>query len=364
MRLLAVLTFIITSYVSHAIEFNDAVFPELATSARALAMGNAYLNKANDASAAWYNPAGLGSVRGTRFHISNFHFESNKGWLNTATSGSAFDLLGNLTKGLSLDGTRELLVERPGELAHTRFHVMPNLTTRYFTIGYLYSKRSRATLGTQDGALYEYADRRDHGPYVGLNLSLWGGVFKLGASAIYLQRREAIGENDPNTSLELNDEDYAKGSAVIVTTGVRFTLPVAALPTFSATFRNSAQQSFSNVRGTGAPTEVKNSIDIGFSLTPQIGNSTRLHFEVNYKDLSELYGDVSTSRRIVAGMEVDVSRLFFFRVGYGDGFGSGGIGIKTKKVVMDLTTYAVDTTTSEFRGEEDRRFALGISTGF
>ena len=349
---------------SFAIEFNDAVFPELATSSRALAMGNAFLNKADDASAAWYNPAGLGSVRGTRFHISNFHFESNKGWLGIATGGSAFDLFGNLTKGLSLDGTRELMVDSPGKIAHTRFHMLPNLTTRYFTIGYLYSKRTKATIGTQTGAQYEYADRRDHGPYIGLNLSLWGGVFKLGVSAVYLQRREAIGESDPNTTIELEDDDYAKGSAVILTTGLRLTLPVAALPTFSATFHNSSQADFSSIRGTGAPTEIKNTIDLGFSLTPQIGNTMRMHLEVNYKDLGELYPNVSSTRRILAGLEIDVARLFFFRLGYGDGFGSGGIGIKTKKITMDLTTYAVDTTSNEFRGEEDRRFVLGLSTGF
>ncbi len=349
---------------SHSIEFSDAVFPELATSSRALAMGNAYLNKADDAAAAWYNPAGLGSVRGTRFHISNFHFESNKGWLNIATGGDAFDLFGNLTKGLSLDGTRELMVDSPGKIAHTRFHMLPNLTTRYFTIGYLYSKRTKATIGLQSGAQFEYADRRDHGPYMGLNVSLFGGVLKLGASAVYLQRREAIGESDPNTTIELSDDQYAKGSALVITSGLRLTFPVAALPTFSATFHNSAQSSFSSIRGTGAPSEIKNTIDLGFSLTPQIGNSTRVHFEVNYKDISSKYPDVSSTRRILAGMEIDVARLFFFRLGYGDGFGSGGIGIRTKKIKMDLTTYAVDTTSNEFRGEEDRRFVLGLSTGF
>ena len=34
-----------------------------------------------------------------------------------------------------------------------------------------------------------------------------------------------------------------------------------------------------------------------------------------------------------------------------------------KGLEFDLTTYAVDTTTSEFRGEEDRRFALSLSFG-
>jgi hypothetical protein len=64
------------------------------------------------------------------------------------------------------------------------------------------------------------------------------------------------------------------------------------------------------------------------------------------------------------GAEIDVMRTFFFRVGYGDGFGSGGIGMKTKRLEFDLTTYAVDTEQAGFRGNEDRRFAMTISSGF
>ncbi len=326
-------------------------------------MGNAFINKADDASAAWYNPAGLGSVRGTRLHLSNFHIESNKGWMSAATGGSAFDVFGNLNKAFSLDGLRELLNENPGKISHARFHMLPNLTSRYFTLGYLFSYRTRATVGTQTGAQFEYANRRDHGPYLGLNLSLFGGVFKIGASAIYLQRREAIGTSDPTVTLDLQDDDFNKGNAVVITSGMRLTLPWAALPTFSINSHNSAQQDWSSVRGAGSPTEIKNTIDLGFSITPQISNQTRVHMEVNYKDSTGIYSDVGSSRRIAAGLEIDVARTFFFRLGYGDGFGSGGIGIKTKKVTMDITTYAIDTTTNEFRGEEDRRFVLGFSTG-
>ena len=53
----------------------------------------------------------------------------------------------------------------------------------------------------------------------------------------------------------------------------------------------------------------------------------------------------------------------FVRLGYGDGFGSVGIGVKAREFQVDLTTYAVDTTSSEFQGEEDRRFVFSISSG-
>ena len=183
------------------IKFEDAVFPELATSARALALGNAYISKVDDSSAAFYNPAGLGTVRYAHFHLSNFHMEWNKGWMDMGTGGSLGDASSNFMKGFKIDGTRELLKDNPGKLSHSRFHLMPNFTARFISFGYLYSTQTRGTMGTNTGALFEYADRTDHGPYLALNYSIWGGVFKIGATAIYLSRKEVFGEADPNTLL-------------------------------------------------------------------------------------------------------------------------------------------------------------------
>ena len=86
-----------------AIDFEDAVFPELATSGRALAMGNAFISKVDDASAAFYNPAGLGTVRYSHLHLSNFHIEVNKGLLSSGTGGAFSDATSNTTKMFSLD---------------------------------------------------------------------------------------------------------------------------------------------------------------------------------------------------------------------------------------------------------------------
>jgi hypothetical protein len=104
-------------------------------------------------------------------------------------------------------------------------------------------------------------------------------------------------------------------------------------------------------------------MDLGFSLTPQLGKTVRLHLEANYKDMSSEYQGIASSRKISLGMEFDIARKFFLRFGYGDGWGSAGLGIKSQRLEFDLTTYAVDTTSNEFRGEEDRRFVLSFSYG-
>lgn len=345
--------------------FEDAVFPELATSGRALAMGNAFLSRVDDSLSSFYNPAGLGSVRHPHLHLSNFHLESNKGWMNAGSSGSMTDAATNFPKTFTLDGTRELLLKHPDTLTHARVQFMPNFTTRYFTMGYLISKINRGYMGTDvtSTGTYEYASRLDYGPYAGINLSMFGGVFKVGASVIYLSRDEAIGTATPTATLDLKDNDYKKGRAFIITGGTKLTLPFVMLPTFSATMHNALGTKFSGRAG-GAPETIKSSVDLGFSLTPQVSKETRIHFEIDYKDVAGEYSGVSMNRKILAGMEFDFSRTMFVRFGYGDGFGSAGLGIKTRKLEFDLTTYAVDTTASAFRGREDRRFAMTLSSGF
>lgn len=345
------------------IDFEDALYPELVPSSRALAMGNAFVAKVNDESSVFYNPAGLGTFRKWQFHLSNFTVETNKGLANTV-SDSPGDTVSETMKAFDLEELRQTHLANPGIITHSRISFAPNLTTRFFSVGYFYARRTRATLGTQAGAQFEYADRTDHGPYIGSNLSMFGGIFKVGASVAWLNRSESIGEADPNTPLVLTKAQKGKGDILMVTSGAKLTLPVWALPTFAATLHNSSGRDFNTDPGYGPLINPTQNLVLGFSLTPQIGKTTRLHLEVNYRDFNSKHEDVDNSRRWTAGMEFDVYRMLFFRLGYADGWGSGGIGFKAKTFRMDLSTYAVDTTTTEFRGEEDRRFALSISSGF
>ena len=357
--LLFMLLFCFKTYAS--LSFEDGVFPELVTSTRALAMGNAFISKVDDASAVFYNPAGLGSVRYPHLHLSNFGVETNKGSIEAISGSKLGDIFSNLPQMYSVDGMRKVLLKKPGVLANSRLHALPNFTSRYFSMGYVLAKSSRGIVtSTTSTTGYEFADRFDSGPYTAFNISLLGGIFKAGASAVLLKRKELVSTGDPNSTATSN---YTNGSTVNATAGVKLTIPFVFLPTFAGTVHNALDKGFSNSGG-GAPTKIPRSYDVGFSITPQISTSTRVHFEVNYKDLSKAYSSISIARKILVGAEFDISRVFFFRIGYGDGFGSAGLGIKSKKLEFDLTTYAVDTSTASFRGREDRRFAIGVSSGF
>lgn len=360
------LTFILLfSFNVFALDFEDAVFPEFVTSARALAMGNAFIAKVDDSSAVFYNPAGLGTVRHGHLHLSNFGFETNKGSIDAVSGTKATDIVGNFPKMFSVDGLRQMLLLKPGTIAHTRIHALPNFTSRYFSMGYLLAKRSRGIVNDPLSTTgFEFADRLDHGPYAALNISLFGGIIKAGISGLYLKRKELSTTADATGVTAIPDTSYKKGSAVISTLGGKVTLPFVFLPTFAGTIHNALDRSFSADTAAGAPAKIPRSYDVGFSITPQIGTSSRIHLEVNLKDIGGAHSTVTTTRKFLVGAELDFSRVFFFRLGYGDGFGSAGLGIKSRKLEFDLTTYAVDTTSASYRGKEDRRFALSISSGF
>jgi hypothetical protein len=347
---------------SDSLGFEDAVFPELAFSGRALALGSAYIAKVDDSSAAFYNPAGLGTVRKLKFHLSNIHAEVNMGWVKVATGGKITDALKNLPLIQSLNTFAILVKNNPGTLTNTRYQFVPNITGRFFSIGYLFSRKTRMRLKTSATKI-EYADRFDYGPYGSLNLSLFGGIIKVGMTMILLNRHEAQGSKDKDT-FSISESDYNIGSGLFSIGGAKLTLPIAWLPTLAVSLHNAFNKNFSSRQGTLA--KIKNTIDVGVSLTPKIGGKTRLHMEMNYKDITDQFSLVKPIRKLLIGFEFDFSRSFFLRFGYGDSYGTAGLGFKSKTIDFDLSTYSVnpEPNSNAIRGEEDRRISLSLSSGF
>jgi hypothetical protein len=347
-----------------ALDFEDHAFPEFVTSARALAMGNAYINKVDDAWAAFYNPAGLGTVRQPAFHIGNLHFEASQGLINSVGSGAVYNFPLNYLKTFGPESMRETLVNHQGKLAHSRFNFFPNFTVRGMTMGYIFSQRNRAIINNDTANEFEIAQRRDHGPVFALNASFFGGVFKIGASATYLFRSDLYKSFGPTDIIQIDDNDHKVGRSLQVTGGTRLTLPWTYLPTFSLVLRNATNNDWEAFNATaGPPDRIRQSVDAGFSITPQISQGSRLHMEINLKDFNNSY-DTSAKRRLAAGAELDFNRRIFIRAGYGDGWGSGGLGLRSRTFIFDLTTYAVDRSRDGFREKEDRRWVFAASSGF
>lgn len=344
--------------------FEDAVSPELVTSARALAMGNAYMSKVDDGWSAFYNPAGLGTVRGLQFQPGNLHIESNNGFLDiTGGSGSFSDSISNYSNAFDATALRSLHVASPGNTSHARFQAFPNITYRGITLGYMYVQQNRSRLASAT-ADFEVAERTDSGPVMALSLSLFGGILKFGASATYLTRKELQKDFGPSDPVSIDaDVDYRQGTMTYMIAGTRLTLPIAALPTFSLVVRNSSATEFGAESLGGLPNEIPQTVDASFSITPNLGRTFRLHWEIGQKDMGNRYDTVPAQRKLMTGIEFDYMRKMFVRFGYGDGWGSGGVGVRNKDFAFDLTTYAIEGSTDGVREEEDRRFIISISAG-
>lgn len=327
-------------------------------------MGNAFSSKVDDSWAAFYNPAGLGSVRQLQMHLTNIHLETNNGFLDaTGGSGSFTDSFTKYSDAFKPAGVRDLLADNNG-MSHARLNLFPNITFRGITLGYMYSQQQRARI-VDDTSDFEIAERVDSGPVLSLSFSLWGGIVKFGATAVVLTRKEMwkdIASTAPTTIDK--SVDYKKGTMTHLVASTRVTLPVFLLPTFSLVVRNSSMGDWYDTSMGGAPETIPQSVDTSISITPFASRTSRFHMELGYRDLGDRYSDVPASRKMQAGFELSFMRKMFVRGGYGDGWGSGGIGVRNDKFIFDLTTYAVEASQDGYREEEDRRYVLNMAFGF
>lgn len=362
--IILILTFLISMPAWSILEFEDAANPELVTSARALAMGGAYMGKVDDGWAAFYNPAGLGSVRGLQFHLGNIHLETNSGFLNITSDGAFTDAISKYQDAFTPTKLRGLHADNPGNLAHARFQLFPNMTYRGITLGYMYVQQNRSRLQTLNDPL-ELAERVDYGPVLALSASLFGGIVKFGATAIYLTRRQLQKDIASDGSVDISlEEDYTKGTMTHLTAGTRITLPFWALPTLSMVVRNSSNTDWYDPSLSGAPEKIPQTVDYSFSITPNLGRTLRMHLEVGRKDAGDRYNTIPVSRKTMGGIEFDYMRKMFVRFGFGDGWGSTGIGVRNKSFSFDLTSYAIEASGDGYRQDEDRRYIMSISRGF
>lgn len=364
MRLSCLFLFFISFQAQAILPFEDAVSPEFVTSARALAMGNAYASKVDDGWAAFYNPAGLGTVRGLQMHFTNLHLETNDGFINVAGSAPLSEAASNYQSAFDPVGLRQLHAENPGNISHARFQVFPNITYRGISLGYMYVQQNRARLKSLADD-FEIAERKDWGPVLAFSASLMGGIIKFGATGVLLTRMQMQKDFAGGAAVSIDkQQDYVKGSMTHLTAATRITVPVALLPTISVVSRNSSDGEFHTPEFSGVPEAIPQTTDISLALTPNLGRTFRMHVEVIRKDFGDRYDTVPTSRKLMGGLEFDYMRKMFFRLGFGDGWGSGGIGVRNQDFAFDMTTYAIEASDEGYREQEDRRTVISVSGGF
>lgn len=336
--------------------FEDSFFPEIVTSARANGMSGAFVGLVDDNHSPFYNPAGLGTIRKGSFHFFNLAGENNQNLLEENSVGDSNDL----------EAIRQFAVANNNKLYYGRIQSSYNLTFRHLSLGFFYSRQTKGFLGDEDTDQFEFADRYDFGPYLALNMSLGGGIFKIGVMGAWLTRFELIDDRVSTNLLDIKASEYNQGQMILLTPGAKLTLPIAWLPTFSATMHNSLGRNFNKKSGgAGIPHKFRQVVNAGFSFTPITGKFTRVHFEWNFKDTQNKYKQLDSSKRNAYGLEIDFLRHVYFRAGFGGGGGSGGLGFRFKYLQFDLETHAIDTKTDEFPdGKVDRRYGVYLALGF
>ena len=337
-----------------ALAREDAVPGSRYTSARAAALGDAFLPLADDgASALFYNPAAFGKIRHPApepIHISAYGNDNYIGGFDT-----------NFYKLTDLKSYEPNLAAHAGEFRGAGAMVFPNYSMKGFGFGILAQSQVGAKEDA-DGTIH-YRSLYQFIPTFGFGLRLAGGIVRVGYSLQWVN--EAVGDmtvpagTDP---LGYN-QGLAKGSGLSHTFGIALTLPIIYLPSFNFVARNIANLVFQdysvvplvpNAAGT-PPTELM-SFDGSFSIAPKFAGGTMFNIVGEYRDMTNTSG-MSLLGRIALGLEFDIRQSVYLRGGWGSGYPTFGFGVRRPQGELSITRYTEELGTS-FRSNGDTRYLL------
>jgi hypothetical protein len=346
-------------WIPYSVANEDPVPGSRFTSARGAAMGEAYEPLADDGpSALFYNPASLTKIRKTDFELMNLSLYGNAGWLTNSNGTSFFKIT-------SLSSYQSTLASHPGVLAGTGAQYVPSFYTKGFAFGLLLQSQT-AAVQNADGSIH-YRSTYQLIPTAGTGIKLANGIVRLGYSLQYVN--EAVGDVTvpaSGTGTLGYNQGLAQGSALSHTLGATITMPWQYLPSASLVARNVGGTHYSSnslyqftPNSTGAPATENMSLDSAFMLQPKLGNGSYWNLVAEYRDMTNSSG-IDYLGRIAFGSEFALRDSIFLRAGWGSGYPSAGLGVKTKKGELSLTWYSEELGTS-YHDLRDQRFMLQYS---
>ncbi len=325
--------------------------------ARAAGMADAYLPIADDAaSALFYNPAALSSLKSLGAELMNVTFETNNDYV------SGFSLT-EFYKATSLSSYAPGLSS--GAYPGVGMSILPTVYARGFAFGALLQSRLSAT---GDGTNVSYRSSYRFVPTIGTGLRLANGLFRIGYSLQIVNKAEGEIEDIPLSSSPLGyNQQLNQGTAVSHNLGVNIALPIAWLPTLSVVARNVGSARFRELtllplarNPAGVPATEPMTIDAALGLQPKLagGKSVNLVFQV--KDLTAQSG-FSILDRFTAGAEFSIRSSLALRLGYGLGSGldgiNAGLGYQGKRGNVSLAWYREELGTPS-ASDAERRWIL------
>ncbi len=338
-RILTAAVLSLSGLNSSALAWDTPVPGSRYLNARALGMGGVYIEQADDAvSSLFYNPAGIGKIRGFQFEPINVQLQADAGMLGSLGASSL--------KFPTFADYRSTVAGDPGVYHGASLSLAPALSFRGFALGVLYHQSAAAR--AEDDGTFTIRGHREIVPAVGFALRLASGVFRIGYSGQYVSKTEGAESGVASDSTREWHDGFSQGAGISHNLGMALTLPWNFSPSINFVARNVGGLSFNrdplmNLANDsiGAPTDVPATYDLAYGMHFKLTSGGAVHVAAEYRDILGASGESILSRTAL-GLEVDIGSKFQIRGGVGAARLSYGFGLRGRKSDLQLVWYGED----------------------
>lgn len=336
----------------------DAVPGARYPSARAAAMGDAYLPLGEDgASALFVNPAIIGKSRDANFTPLDLQFNGSLGYLSLFSLSPL-----NFYQVTSLSSFLPSLQRSPGTYSGVGASVTPTFMTRGFAFGLMMNTELAGQVNT-DGSV-NYKSLYQLVPAIGTGVKLASGVVRIGYSLQWVHQASGAVNNLPATTSPLGyNQSLGQGSGFSHTIGFALSIPQRYIPSLNLVARNVLGTTFAGSsiypfasNASGSPAREPMTLDASISIQPKTGNGGYVNLVLVYRDMTNTSG-ISIIGRLAAGLEFSFRDAIYLRGGFGSGYPSAGVGLRKKGGEFSATWANVEVG-SGYLVQKDTRFML------
>jgi hypothetical protein len=321
---------------------------------RSLGMGGTYVTTANDETALYTNPAGLGKLRDPFFTLADPQVGMSQYITNYVPFSDIFDVM-------SAQGLISIMDDKPGQHLHFDAQISPSIVIPNFGFGLIGKWQSDVdTNAAGDTETINY--RNDYAVAMAYNFRLFDGILKVGFNGKFIDRIEVRDKQFPTTTTGLTFKQISsEGTGISTDAGLILTAPVATLPALGVTVRDVGGTSFAMTDGvfystTTRPQYEPQKVDAGLSISPIFGNHVRGTIAAEVHDVltKDALEKTDIMRRFHAGMELNVADFFFLRGGWNQKSWTAGFEFASEKFQLQGAFYGEDLGTPNAPFEERR----------